>query len=633
MRYKRGRGAPPGRATSGGVSSSLRRAAIVAAALAVALSVGAGAVSASNLGPDLVITSLSPAPSTHLAPGSAFSEHFTEKNIGKRSAGASTTGFYLSSSAKLGKGATRLRGAVAIPALKPGQQTTATAKLTIPTKMAPGSYYLIGCADVLRQVSEVNEGNNCLTASGRVRVVCHPTDNPALTSPNPHCFDGNAADGIFVSASTGVDSNPGTRAQPKRTLAAGVNAAAAVDRDVYVTEGTYPELVQVANGVSVYGGYSASWQRSPANVTKVTGATTSSGDTEAAEAFSVTSPTTVQLLTLSPGTPITPGANSYGLRGSGDTGLVLDHLTVVAGPGVSGAGGGNGSTGIAGGDGITRVGYIQGGAGGSSAVGHTGGAGGWGTQNGGAGQDGATGQLTYPDAYGLMGGPGGPGGAAGTTDSGGKGYDGDFGKFLGNGSGGGAGDAAPAGAAYWLTASGTSGAKGSDGHGGGGGGGGGAACDTCPGAGGGGGGGGGQGGGGGGGGQGGGGSFGIFLVNSAGAMVQNSSVTASDGGAGGAGGGGAYGGVGGAGGPAQSGNCGCDGGGGGAGGRGGTGGRGGDGGGGAGGPSIAIFGLTAAAAPGTTATAGSGGSAGAGGYGSGFGAPAGANGVSAQFYP
>ena len=144
-------------------------------------------------------------------------------------------------------------------------------------------------------------------------ATCIPTNNPALTSPDPNCFDGNATDGIFVSG-IGDDSNPGTMALPKRTLAAGVSTAAAQGKDVYVTKGVYPETLNVANGVSVYGGYDASWQRSPANVTKITG-TTFSGDSEAATAFSVTSPTTLQLLTLAPSAPTSPGATPTACAG------------------------------------------------------------------------------------------------------------------------------------------------------------------------------------------------------------------------------------------------------------------------------------------------------------------------------
>src|SRR5207248_9378393 len=95
----------------------------------------------------------------------------------------------------------------------------------------------------------------------------------------------------------GGDSNPGTMAAPKRTLAAGISAAVVQGKNVYVTEGLFQETLNVANGVSVFGGYDATWQRSPAHITNITGAPTG-GDTQGAVAQGVTTSTTLQLLTL-----------------------------------------------------------------------------------------------------------------------------------------------------------------------------------------------------------------------------------------------------------------------------------------------------------------------------------------------
>ena len=101
---------------------------------------------------------------------------------------------------------------------------------------------------------------------------CIRTREPTITSTDQHCFDGDPEHGVFVSG-LGDDANPGTMAAPKRTLAAGIAAAIGHEKDVYVTEGVFPETLTVANGVSVFGGYDASWHRSPSNVTKITGTT------------------------------------------------------------------------------------------------------------------------------------------------------------------------------------------------------------------------------------------------------------------------------------------------------------------------------------------------------------------------
>src|SRR5207302_5468 len=237
--------------------------------------------------------------------------------------------------------------------------------------------------------------------------------------------------------------------------------------------GTYSEALNVANGVGVYGGYDTAWKRALANVTRIAGDTASSpvGITEAAVAQDVTAPTSLQLLTLSPSTPTLPGRASFGLRGINSAGLRLQRVTIEAAAGKAGAAGKNGVTARNGQDGksgLNEGGGRGGAAGAGDVVGHI--------------------HTGGPDGH-----PGGDGGR------GGRGLDG------------------------------------SAGHGGGGGGGGGSEsctlCTTNHGGGGGGGGGGGEGGNGGEGGQGGGGSFGIFLVGSAGAIVQDSTVTASDGGA------------------------------------------------------------------------------------------------------
>ena len=615
-----------------GTAVSAAVAGTVAVALGAAASLAAAApfVAAAAHGPDLLLASASRAPSVQLAPGASFSERFVEKNIGSKPAGASATGLYLSPTATVGHGAIRLAPTIPVGALSPGQKINRSAKLAIPATMRPGAYFLIGCADIAHKVAELSEANNCRTASGHVRVACRATDSPALTSPNKYCFDGDAADGIFVSPA-GNDSNPGTMAAPKQTLAAAVAAATAVDEDVYVAKGTYEETLEVANGVSVLGGYDASWQRSPKNVTTITG-DIPSGESVAAVALNITKPTTLQLVTLSPSASGYSSASSIGLRGSGSTALVLDHDTVLAAAGTTGASGANGTHGEDGHDG--QVGgdhanapenQAKGGLGGTSPLGRVGGDGGDGGLQGSGGGTGQPGQLSSPDAQGRMGGPGGAGGAGDSESTGQDGDAGDSGSFVGDGSGAGPGAAC---GAFWCSAAGQDGASGTAGHGGGGGGGGGSESGGYGGAGGG-GGAGGEGGGGGAGGESGGGSFGVFLVNSAGAVVRDSTVTASGGGDGGAGGGGAYGGAGGGGafGGVYTGASGD----GGTGGNGGEGGRGGDGGGGAGGPSVGIYGLTAADAPGTIVHVAEGGAGGAGGQGSGDGGGAGAPGVAEAF--
>jgi len=71
-------------------------------------------------------------------------------------------------------------------------------------------------------------------------------------------------DAIFVHVGEGLDSNDGTEAAPKRTIQAGIAAAAELEvGKVYIAEGTYEldfqnnKYVTLVDGVSIYGGYNA----------------------------------------------------------------------------------------------------------------------------------------------------------------------------------------------------------------------------------------------------------------------------------------------------------------------------------------------------------------------------------------
>ena len=633
--------------------------------LALAAAVLATSITATALGtghrpraaPDLVVAKVSNPPASLRKRFTATTE---VNNLGKGRAGASRTLFYLSRDTKLSKHDT-LVGSGDVGPLGAGKHESEKVPLALPRGTKAGSYVLIACADGTHKVKEKTETDNCRASDKTGTLRCaigdadcdgflppadcddhsaaiHPRapDKPDLRFVDSNCdgIDGAAQRAVFVSG-IGDDAAPGTRAMTKRTLAAAVTAAFAQGKDVYATLGIYDERLDVANGVSVYGGYDASWGRSLSNVTRITGAaSTAPPRTEGAVATNVTAPTTLQLLTLSPSAPAVAGGSSYGLRGINSAGLRVEGLTIHAAAGTSGSAGGNGTPGTAGGDGHDGdEGQCNfGGSGGTSPVGHTGGRGGHPTDpcdennDTGAGNPGLHGLLKTPDSHGLLGGAGGAGGAGGSDHK--PGVKGDFGDsgVLGASGSGGSADNAASGSGFWSSFAGQHGVRGSDGHGGGGGGAGGSGgtCFVCDRAGGGGGGGGGgQGGGGGVGGQGGGGSFGIFLVDSSGWVVRNSTITASNGGAGGRGGDGAFGGgagAGGSGGPPSGG----DGSPGGDGGTGGVGGRGGDAGGGAGGPSVAIFGTSAANAPNTTVSHGSGGAGGGGGA-------QGANGTAADY--
>lgn len=447
----------------------------------------------------------------------------------------------------------------------------------------PGSYTFTAAdagSHTFSGVLFAHEGSQSVTATD--------TTDASITGS-----DTVQVNGVLFVTTSGSDGNPGTQAQPLRTVSAAVTKAAADGSPPFAVDiagGTYAEGtgVTVTSGITIAGGFDPStWAQPGVQATVITGSP---------QAVSADGATSVLLedLTLQGDTPDVPGVSTYGLHEINGSDVTLQGVTVTSqnaystgAAGASGPAGAAGTNGAGGGNGQATGGctssYGTGGAGGGSPV--AGGAGGVGGCSGGGGGTGSSG--TGPGAGG--GGPGGAGDNQGAANggNGGAGQNGAAGS-----DGGGATSTLSDAGADWLGAAGGTGTTGQPGAGGGGGGGGGAlttclyGCVYAGGAGGGGGGAGGGGGGEGFGGQAGSGSFGIYLWNST-VTLHSSTVSAGNGGAGGAGGNGGAGGRAGLGAGGGSGNSGS--GNGGAGGSGGSGGAGGSGAGGAGGPSIGIF--------------------------------------------
>jgi subtilase family serine protease len=135
----------------------------IASATTVQVQAGAAA--------DLVVTSLSnPPPSAPV--GSIFSVTDTTRNQGGSSTVLKTkTRFYLSLDMVKSAGDKRLKGAHGVPILAAGAQHSKTRNETIPLSTAPGTYFLIACADDRFVVAESNEGNNCRTSTTQITVT------------------------------------------------------------------------------------------------------------------------------------------------------------------------------------------------------------------------------------------------------------------------------------------------------------------------------------------------------------------------------------------------------------------------------------------------------------------------------
>jgi hypothetical protein len=432
----------------------------------------------------------------------------------------------------------------------------------------------------------------------------------AIVIPGTSC-DGLPCDALYV-APTGDDAAVGSKAAPMKTITAAITLAEIRHFAVFVQAGTYEEAVAMHAGVSVYGGFDATWTRAASAVTEIV------ADAPAVTFDAIAMPTVLDHVTVRTHDATAEKPSAVAVVVTSSTMISLEGVTVLPGAGAAGANGvdgvagGIGFAGGIGGKGVEHSSSIGcdndrlpvGGTAGGSQCGRTGGAG------GGPG---------VGDGAGAMGGPGigatsgGPGGAS--TKNGTVGGDGANG---GNGtSGAGGAESGMFAGARYVPSSGGAGLPGANGNGGGGGGGGGGGTTLCDSSGssGGGGGGGGCGGTFGTAGGGGGGSFGIVAVDSQ-VTLRSSTVTAGAGGNGGRGGTGGSGGAGGAGGPGGpygGSNDQDDGGNGAAGGRGGAGGSGGSGGGGGGGPSAALVCLGSATitVPQSTLTAGTAGLGGA----------------------
>ena len=441
--------------------------------------------------------------------------------------------------------------------------------------------------------NENNGENNSANNNGEnPSDSCDPEDvipRPVADADDDPCRpdDGWDSAAVFV-ATHGDDANLGTLTDPLQTIQAGLDLADSEEnlQFVLVESGTYPESIELRDGIQLIATYEVGWAYHPSNrATVEEGNPTLFGE-------GIESPTRIRNLRVDPLTDAEEQETVVTAYLYDSDGVIFENVQIFggrAGDGPNGADGDDGSDGERGDDGETgdRTGSLlicntddpgTVGAGGtnicSGTSGGDGGAGGRGDDSG------AGGQASEGGASG--------GSSGGEEEDGGDGADGASGENGAHGVGGTA-DGHFDGL-QWVGEDGTDGARGEDGIGGGGGGGAGGedtfgTCDHWGGSGGG-------GGSGGCGGQGGtaggygGASIALFLENSD-IEIRQSRIeggTGGDGGHGGTRGDGGTRGLGGNGGSSSG-----DGGTGGDGGNGGDGGDGGHGGGGAGGPAFAIF--------------------------------------------
>jgi subtilase family serine protease len=122
-------------------------------------------VTSDDLPPDLVVASLTVP--TKAGAGAAINVSDTTRNQGEGAAGPSTTALHLSTDGTL-DAADALLGSRIVPALAPGESSSATTTVTIPAGTTPGTYWLIARADAAGAVAESQESNNIIFRSLRI---------------------------------------------------------------------------------------------------------------------------------------------------------------------------------------------------------------------------------------------------------------------------------------------------------------------------------------------------------------------------------------------------------------------------------------------------------------------------------
>lgn len=148
---------------------------------------------------------------------------------------------------------------------------------------------------------------------------------------------------IHVDSATGVDSIIcGTENNPCKTIGYGINRAkTAGDTLVRITSGTYPEVVKLVNGISLWGGFSSSWVL--IGKTTITGGLSGDGEYYTLKADSILQPTVLSdLIIIAPDVPAA-GKSSYGVHVAHSTGLHFQRIKILGGKGGDGTAGSSGT--------------------------------------------------------------------------------------------------------------------------------------------------------------------------------------------------------------------------------------------------------------------------------------------------
>lgn len=196
------------------------------------------------------------------------------------------------------------------------------------------------CDETLTCGGDAEGGGVEAQAEGGADAVPADCDPAAEPKDAPKCVVSDF--GVFVDATGGADSNPGTRESPVKSLGAALGKLGGKSR-VYVCEGTYAEKIDLTAAVSIYGGFACSgWSYSG---TKAQFAAQTAGD-YALRVKGIAGPITLADLEVTAAPGATGNPSSIAAFISESPAVVLRRLRLVAKEGVQGAAGADATTGI-----------------------------------------------------------------------------------------------------------------------------------------------------------------------------------------------------------------------------------------------------------------------------------------------
>lgn len=167
-----------------------------------------------------------------------------------------------------------------------------------------------------------------MDASGEASApFCDPSKNATCVS------DGT---GVFVNASSGADSNTGTKEAPVKTIGAALTKASSTKPNIFICAGSYAEHVKLSSAANLVGGFAcADWSYAPTNAAHV--APTDAG--YALDIESVTSAITISDLEfdVQSGTSTAPSSIAAFVNASPQ--VIMRRASLNAGAGAKGADG------------------------------------------------------------------------------------------------------------------------------------------------------------------------------------------------------------------------------------------------------------------------------------------------------